>query len=69
MRSLPLKSIQNIMENAGVERVSESAKEELKILVEKRAKEIASKAVKYSRHAKRNTLLKEDIDLAFEDVR
>jgi histone H3/H4 len=63
-RTIPLTSMEKILLNAGASRVSEDAKSELKKTIEKKAAEISGKAVRLSRHAKRNTVMDTDIKLA-----
>lgn len=62
--SLPNAPIERIIRNAGAERVSEDAVEELKRAVEEAGDEIASDAVDLADHANRNTVKKEDVEMA-----
>ncbi|QKQ98020.1 histone [Candidatus Nanohaloarchaea archaeon] len=62
--SLPNAPVERIIRNAGAERVSEDAVEELKDALEDLGEEIASDANEVADHAGRNTIKKEDIDLA-----
>jgi histone H3/H4 len=66
MRKIPISSMDKILEEAGAERISESAKKELNELVEKKAIEVSRQAIKLSKHAKRNTIMKEDIELVLD---
>lgn len=61
---LPLAAMEKIMKKSGAERVSESAKEALKAVIEDIAEEIASHAVKLAAHAGRKTVKAGDIKLA-----
>lgn len=61
---LSLSSMDKILKEAGSKRVSESAKIELKTIIEDKASEVAAQAVKFSHHAKRKTIKSEDIKLA-----
>ncbi|MFB6114755.1 MAG: histone family protein [Candidatus Nanohalobium sp.] len=62
--SLPNAPIERIIRNAGAERVSEDAVEELRRAVEEAGDEIASDAVDLADHANRNTVKKEDVEMA-----
>ncbi|MFB6180823.1 MAG: histone family protein [Candidatus Nanohalobium sp.] len=62
--SLPNAPIERIIRNAGAERVSEDAVEELKRAVEEAGEEIARDATKLADHANRNTVKKEDVKMA-----
>jgi len=62
--SLPNAPIERIIRNAGAERVSKDAVEELKAAVEEAGEEIAREAVKVADHAERKTIKKSDIDMA-----
>lgn len=53
-----------ILKQAGAERVSETAKSALKTVVEEKAEDIASQAVKFANHAGRKTIKPGDIKLA-----
>ena len=63
-RLLPLAAMENIMKNAGAERVSDKAKVALKSVLEEKAEEIAANAVKLAMHAGRKTVKAGDIKLA-----
>jgi histone H3/H4 len=62
--SLPNAPIERIIRKAGADRVSEDAVEELKKAVEEAGAEIAQEAAKMAEHADRNTVTKEDVDMA-----
>lgn len=66
MRGIPLKSMEKIFRMQKNFRVSDDAKLEIKKLVEKEAKKIASGSLRFSRHAKRNTVLESDIELSLD---
>lgn len=62
--SLPNAPVERIIRNAGAERVSEEAVEELKDALEDLGEEIAADATEVADHAGRNTVKEEDVDLA-----
>jgi len=61
---LPLAAMEKILKKAGAERVSDKAKEALKIVIEDIAEEIGTQAVKLAHHAGRKTVKAGDIKLA-----
>ena len=61
---LPLAAMEKIMKKAGAERVSDKAKSALKSVLEDIGEKIASDAVKFSKHAGRNTVKATDVKLA-----
>ena len=63
-RLIPLAAMEQIMKQAGAERVSDQAKAALKTVLEEYANEIAKDAVKYAVHAGRKTIKAGDIKLA-----
>ncbi|MFT4303314.1 MAG: histone family protein [Candidatus Woesearchaeota archaeon] len=65
-RVLPLATMENIMVEAGAQRVSEDAKKELKRILEDYALEIAKKSINYAKHAGRKTIKSDDIKLALK---
>ena len=62
--SLPNAPVERILRNAGAERVSKDAVEELRNALEDLGEEISRDAIKMADHAERNTVKKEDIDMA-----
>lgn len=62
--SLPNAPIERIIRNAGAERVSEDAVEELRRAVQEAGDEIAQEAIDLANHANRNTVKKEDVEMA-----
>ncbi len=63
-RLLPLAAMEKILKKTGAERVSDNAKAALKDVVEEKAEEIASQAVRLAMHAGRKTVKAGDIKLA-----
>ena len=61
MSELPIAPVTRLIRNAGAERVSEDASQELIRLLEEEAEKIAGKAINLARHAKRKTVTREDI--------
>ena len=66
MTDLSIRSMERILKKAGAKRVSENASKELRKHLEKEAEKISKKAWKLAVHAKRRTVLKEDVKLATE---
>ncbi len=64
MAKIPLASMERIMQSVDIERISDSAKIELRAILEEKAKDISRSASQISKHAKRHTILKADIELA-----
>ena len=62
--SLPNAPIERIIRNAGAERVSEEAVEELRDAVEELGEEVAQEASEMVGHAGRETVQKSDIEIA-----
>jgi len=62
--SLPNAPVERILRNAGAERVSKDAVEELKKALEDLGNEISQDANQMAEHAERNTVKKEDIEMA-----
>jgi histone H3/H4 len=63
-RLIPLAAMEQIMKQAGAERVSDKAKAALKEVLEEYAKTVAADAVKFALHAGRKTVKAGDIKLA-----
>jgi histone H3/H4 len=60
---LPLAAIERIARKAGIERMSADAINELTKTIEELGSDLALEAAQAARHAKRKTILREDIKL------
>lgn len=60
---IPLAATERIARKSGVERISADAIKELTKIAEELGSELALEAAQAARHAKRKTILKEDIKL------
>lgn len=66
MAELPIAPVARLVRNAGAERVSEDASQELVRLLEEYGEKIAKKAVSLAKHAGRKTVKAEDVLQAIE---
>jgi DNA-binding protein len=65
---LTLQPLRNIIKKAGAKRVSDKAAEELGILMEEKAGQIAKEAQRLSEHAGRRTVMRRDIKMAKKNL-
>ena len=63
-RLIPLAAMEKILKKSGAERVSDKAKTALKEVLEEKADEIATIAIRLAMHAGRKTVKAPDIKLA-----
>jgi len=63
---LPLAPIDRLVRKAGAGRVSAEAAEALRDILENVATDIGKVAVDFARHAKRKTVVEDDVKLAFD---
>lgn len=67
MAELPIAVVIRMIRDAGAERVSEDAGMALRDVLEAKADEIVKKAINLSKHAKRKTVKREDIEAAIHE--
>lgn len=63
MTTLPLAAIERIARKAGIERISADAVAEISKTIEDLGLQLALEAAQAARHAKRKTILREDVRL------
>ncbi|MBR9689683.1 MAG: histone [Candidatus Altiarchaeota archaeon] len=61
---VPFAAVERLARKAGAERISAGAIEALSDLLKSYAEDVAIKAVKYARYAKRSTIKREDVELS-----
>ncbi len=67
MVKIPLATFEKLIKEVGADmRVSNAAAKEMTVVVENTAKQIASDAVSFAKHAGRKTVTEEDIKLAYK---
>lgn len=64
MPKLSRAAMSKLMKDAGAQRVSESAKEKLREILESKAIEITNEAIKFAKYRGRSTVQAEDIEKA-----
>jgi histone H3/H4 len=69
MTIIPVAPVGRVIREAGAERISESASEELARILEEYGMKISNQAIALARHAGRKTVKEDDIKMAFDIAR
>ncbi|WP_129598414.1 histone family protein [Methanohalophilus profundi] len=69
MTIIPVAPVGRVIREAGAERISESASEELARILEEYGMKISNEAIALARHAGRKTVKEEDIKMAVDIAR
>jgi histone H3/H4 len=62
--SIPLGTVRRLMRENGVEKASASAVEEVAMMLDEVVRDISNEAIVFRNHAKRKTVMKDDILIA-----
>ena len=65
---LPIAPVGRIIERAGAQRISKDARKRLAEILEDKGLEIAQDAVRLSKHAGRKTVMKRDVESAYNNL-
>lgn len=65
---LPVAPVGRIIKRAGAQRISKDARRRLTEILEDKGYEIASGAVRLAKHSGRKTVMKRDVESAYNDL-
>lgn len=69
MANISIRSVENLLKKAGCKRISVESCEVLRNYLENVVLNLGQKAWVYAKHAKRRTLLKDDVLLAIDSIK